>query len=187
MIRVPLAASFLFAACASAGMPSLEPGTRRAAFAFDFSTLETDIEGGGSVDTDTIELEGDIGWFVAPRTEVGLSPSFTNSETDDGTDDVELTALAVGPYVRYYFPSGGAVMPFVDGRFAFADQEVDVNGTSLDGDGIQWALGGGLLAPLSPSVAVELAARYANGDFEIEDADVETDGFQLMIGFAAFF
>jgi len=175
------------AACAAAGAPTLDPGTRRAAFALEFSTLETDVEGAGSLDSDTIELEGDIGWFVAPRVEVGANAQYMDNEIDDGTDDLETTSLGLGPFVRYYFPSSGGTIPFVDARIAYADAEAKLNGASVDGDGVQWAGGFGVLAPFSSSVALEALVRYVGNSLEIEGQDFDTDGFQLMLGLAVFF
>ena len=167
--------------------PVLDRGTRRATLAFEFSSSETDFEGAGTIDEDTIDLEGDIGWFVAPQVEVGATGIFSNSESDDGSGEVESTLYGLGPFARYDFTTGGAAIPFVDARIAYTDLELDIGGSTVDGDGFQWAGGVGVLAPLSSSVAIETTARYFDGDFDLDSVDVEQDGFALLVGLTAFF
>jgi len=177
----------LLASCATNGGPSLDPGTRRTALALELSSSDADVEGSGILDVDTFTLAGDIGWLVARQTEVGAAAAVAGSETSDGVDSLETTEIFLGPYARYYFASQGGAIPFVDARVGYSGLEVEVNGASVDGDGVLWALGVGVLAPLSNSVGIETTISYSVDSYEIDGVDVEIDGVSVLVGLSAFF
>lgn len=107
-----------------------------------------------SVDDESlININPNIGYFVANKFVVGLNANYINS---DGAD-----ILGLGPYVRGYFLTNEKGSIFAQGGYNYI--RVGDNNSSQSENG--YSLGIGYAVFLNSSIALEFSGNYAKYEF----------------------
>ncbi len=144
--------------------------------------LYENLDGDGAT---SIVFAPNFGYFVSNGFSIGGLLDIENQSQGD----YSVTAIGVGPDLRYYFNSNravegrGLVLPYIRGAF----QYLNLSGDMGDGSGTTFHFGGGFAYMLTNS-----AALTGEGFFELDSAKPEdgesTSGnqFGVMFGFTLF-
>lgn len=138
---------------------------------------KAEVEGGSSVETDTVLVDVEGGYRLAPHVELGAIVSLLSQRSDDVGD---ADALAMGPSARLYFVDEGKVQPWVG--IAVGIASVDFDGDSSE-NGTFFRGGLGVSYFATSSVAIEGGLSYQR--IGLDEVDLDTTMF--AVGISTFF
>jgi hypothetical protein len=186
-ISVAVAMVLMLVGSAVAADGPIEKGSMFIDGAFYFQSQSGDLWENGDGDafttiglgTGSLQLSQELqvtpafGYFVAPGLMIGGQLAWTRYAQGDN----DLTLLAIGPGVGYYFKTNstrteikGSVYPYIRGFVNYGKLSED------DWDVTVWQFGarGGMLWMVSSAVGVDLSVMYKNESWE-EDDDPTSD------------
>lgn len=136
------------------------------------------------------------GYFLADRFAAGLEVAISTSSGTTETDGVDLESnlsfLGLGPFARYYFPSG-KLLPFaeINTLFGTRSQETSGSGQETETQFSVTNIGGGLGLAflLGERSSLDLTASYNATSLKENDLDLTTrqSALGLKFGFTVFF
>lgn len=158
------------------------------------STWKTDDDEGDAGKMTELEFSPQIGYFVIDNLAVGVELPITySSETDEDDYKYSTTAIALAPFVRYYFGTTN-IKPYLHGSAGYGTMKMkeDPPGGASDDEFVGmfiYSLGGGLGIFLNEKVSLDIGLGYVSASAKPEeDYDVNFrvigSGFGIGIGFA---
>lgn len=111
----------------------------------------------------TVQVSGDVGFFLFDKFVAGLEPFFTSGRSKSGTNYIiSQRNYGLGPFVRYYLlsPDNEYVNIFSEATFQFGFLDSRPNGSVLYYNRIATALGCEMF--FNTSVGLEFKVGYAN-------------------------
>ena len=136
------------------------------------------------------------GYFFADRLAAGLELAVSTSSGTTKTDGVDLESnfsfLGIGPFARYYLPSG-KLLPFaeINSLFGTRSQETSGSGIQVDTNFSVANFGGGLGLAflLGERSSLDLVASYNSTTLKEDQTDLTTKqrSIGLKFGFTMFF
>lgn len=154
-------------------------GDWRLSISGSLSFGETDIDGGGTFDTDVYTLDATVGYFITESSEVGFDLGVLGIDIEG--DDATIFSLR--PRYAFHFAPKGPVDPYIGGRVGFAT--IDVNALGVDADDTGYTVGGfaGINFFVSDTVAIFTELGYDYFDFD----GFEQEEVRVSLGIALFF
>jgi len=128
-------------------------------------------------------------YFIADRFALGLETSFnytdnefTNTNGDKSSSNI--TAISVGPFVRYYLMNG----IFGQASLGFGTSNSESNGFENKSDFFRYQLGVGYAIFLNQNISLEPIISYQYGKNTSDQSTFETtnNGFTLGAGFTIY-
>jgi len=135
--------------------------------------------GTGSMNGNAAHLNGNAGYFVTDRVELGGSINIEDVNAKNGAADLEAVSFAA--YARAYSSTVGPLRTFAE--LGFGTGTVDAGPASVDFSTFQLSIG--VLEFVSKSVAVELALEETFYFFDSPNAD--GNGLALNLGVSWYF
>jgi len=140
---------------------------------------ETDIDGGGSFDTDVYTLDTTVGYFLDASNEIGFDLGVLGIDVEG--DDATIFSLR--PRYAFHFAPQGPVDPYLGARFGFSTIDVNALGVSADDTGFTVGAFGGINFFVSESVSIFTELGYDYFDFD----GFKQEDIRLSLGVALFF
>ncbi len=153
---------------------------------------KSDADGYEESDPDklfSINLLPKVGYFVIDNLALGLDVNVALSKEESGEDTYTFsrTMFSVGPFVRYYFPTG-KVLPYfeITGSFGAINNKFDYSDNTYLEDNTSkssvMSIGGGvgLAAPLGERVTFDVLAGY--NSLTVKDKEDNDDNVRTVIG-----
>lgn len=177
-------------------------GTGSSLMSFGFSTDKHTINYNGYTSTTTekstsFNLFPKVGYFVVDNLALGVDLTYAYNKTEmnsSNNDTWVTTIIGVGPFARFYLPSG-KVLPFfeVSGLLGFGDNKSTSNSSSFNSDikeNIIGFFGGfGIAAPLSEKVTFDALVGYNSVTQKYKDSPNEksvNSTIGLKLGFTVY-
>jgi outer membrane protein len=163
--------------------------------ALNFNTSKSDQGGSFIEDSSFINftLSPRVGYFVIDQLAVGLETSFTYSRTEFEFIDNSMltqnsTIFSAGPFVRYYLKNG----LFAEASIGFARQdnlreEEGVDDFESELDFFFYEFGIGYAIFFNNSVSLEPFLSYQFERTTQNEAEIDTSGLNLGVGFTFYF
>ncbi|TVP46243.1 MAG: hypothetical protein EA341_13975 [Mongoliibacter sp.] len=163
-----------------------------------FSRQKTFIDDGlsGQTNSNNIFIAPKAGYFIFDNLVAGLDLALGSGRGTSTIDaasqnlDSKSSLFSVGPFVRYYFPSG-KVLPFVEANSLFGNRNIEISGfTSSENRQNFTAIGGGLGLAflLGKRSSIDLVLNYTSNSINTESEDYtdRENTLGIKIGFTMF-
>lgn len=143
----------------------------------------------------------DVNFFVAKNFSLGTHIGYTFSQVNNTTAKTkdQIQGFIIGPNATYYVKIAPKAFFFLNGKIGYAQSKQIYSSNSIFGvyRGLNWQVGPGLAAFLTPQVSLDISAIYngtyqsfylANKNGAVVPSIKETlHGFLFNVGFRVFF
>lgn len=176
----------------SSNMSLIGTGSELMSFGYSNVKRKSDANGFREPEPDktiSFNLLPRVGYFVADNFAVGIDLNMALTTTTDGENDNKYSQrlLSVGPFVRYYIPTG-SVLPFFElsGSFGGLNSKYDYSDNTFWEDDefksriMSFGGGVGLAAPLGDRVMFDVLAGY--NSLTIKDSEDNDDNVRTIFG-----
>lgn len=127
-----------------------------------------------------IAFTPNAGLFIIDNLAVGANFSLSYEKSGNN----KYTAFGVGPFARYYFTTESqTIRPIVHGSFNYQSRKTTIANVSSTNNGINYFLGGGAAAFISPTVSIDALMGYDHTKYSNTDGN---GGFAFNIGFQVY-
>ena len=144
---------------------------------FESNNIETNIKSSNTTSTQTgkgLFLQPNVGYFLANKFAVGLSPNLSISFSND---DKTITSYAVGGFARYYLLKPEKLINIVTQiKYSYSPPQ---RNSSVENLGFK----AGPALFFNESVALELTLNYKITNFDSEFSSSKWKTFNIGLGF----
>lgn len=157
---------------------------------FSFTSQEVEVDGTETSDTDTLKLQTDALYYVAPNVGLGFMFFAQNEDVSSGGASVDVKTFAIGPQAGVNFPISDVTNFRLLGALFLADVDISTSsGETAKADGFGVGLTAGISHFLAENISINggLSIIRMSLDAKSSDVDVDLDAVRLGAGLSMYF